>query len=40
MMGKDKGENIRRISVNLSKAIQLIRKDSETMLIGLGTEEG
>ena len=38
MVGNDKGENTRRISLNLSKAIQLIGKHSETILIRLGTE--
>ena len=38
MMRNYEGEKTRRISLNLSKAIQLIRKHSEAMLIRLGTE--
>ena len=38
MVGKDKSENTRRMSPSLSKAIQLIGKHSETMLIRLDTE--
>ena len=38
MMGKNKGEKTRRISLTLSNATQLLWKHSGTMLISLSTE--